>query len=69
MIWKKFGLKKLLRMRSEGRDPYPTRTNVTTNIAEAIAAFTADETIEHVDHTWRPYPRHPPNGKDHFRAY
>ncbi|HEX7556864.1 MAG TPA: lysine--tRNA ligase [Leptolinea sp.] len=43
----KVRLEKALRMRSEGRDPYPTRSNLTANIAEAIAAFTADETIEH----------------------
>ncbi len=44
----KVRLEKALRMRENGRDPYPTRANVTANIDEAIAAFTADETVEHV---------------------
>jgi lysyl-tRNA synthetase, class II len=44
----KVRLEKALRMRENGRDPYPTRTNVTTNIAEAVEAFTADESAEHV---------------------
>lgn len=43
----KVRLDKALGMRANGRDPYPTRTNVTINIAEAITAFTADETVEH----------------------
>jgi lysyl-tRNA synthetase class 2 len=43
----KVRLDKALNMRGNGRDPYPTRTNVTTNIAEAIAAYTADESVEH----------------------
>ncbi len=44
----KVRLEKALQMRQNGRDPYPTRTNVTTNIAEAILAYTTDESIEHV---------------------
>jgi lysyl-tRNA synthetase class 2 len=44
----KVRLEKALRMRSEGRDPYPTRSNLTANIAEALAAFIADETIDRV---------------------
>jgi lysyl-tRNA synthetase class 2 len=43
----KVRLEKALRMRSEGRDPYPTRSLITSNIAEALAAFVADETVEH----------------------
>jgi len=43
----KVRLEKALKMRSEGRDPYPTRTGVTTNLAEAVNAFTADESVEH----------------------
>ncbi len=44
----KVRLEKALNMRRNGREPYPTRTNVTTNIAEAIDTFTADETAEHI---------------------
>lgn len=44
----KVRLDKALSMRQNGREPYPTRTNVTANIAEAIEAFTGDETAEHI---------------------
>jgi lysyl-tRNA synthetase, class II len=43
----KVRLEKALRMRGEGRDPYPTRSNLTSNISEALSAFIADETVEH----------------------
>lgn len=43
----KVRLEKALRMRAEGRDPYPTRSLITSNIAEVLAAFVADETVEH----------------------
>jgi lysyl-tRNA synthetase, class II len=45
----KVRLEKALRMRSEGRDPYPTRSNLTSNISDALAAFAADETIDHIE--------------------
>ena len=44
----KVRLEKALNMRRNDREPYPTRTDVTTNIAEAIDTFTADETAEHI---------------------
>jgi lysyl-tRNA synthetase, class II len=42
----KVRLEKAVLMRAGGREPYPTRTNVTINIAEAIASFLKDETVE-----------------------
>ncbi len=44
----KVRLEKATNMRQNGREPYPTRTNVTTNISEALEAFIADETAEHI---------------------
>jgi lysyl-tRNA synthetase class 2 len=44
----KVRLDKALRMRSEGRDPYPTRSNLTSNIAEALEVFIADETNDQI---------------------
>lgn len=42
----KVRLDKAIHMRENGREPYPTRTNVTGNIADAISSFLKDETVE-----------------------
>ncbi len=42
----KVRLEKAIQMRAGGREPYPTRTGVSANIAEAIDSFLKDETAE-----------------------